>query len=176
MNSLKNNDKAIAFKLNDYLGNEINLSNYKDQKILLSFFRGASCPFCNMRLRELIKRQPDFEAKGIKIITFFASSTEDISEYAGKQKPLFPIIPDPNLEVYEKYGIEQSKSGMYKAMMKPLKMMKMMTSGFFNMKASKDKPIVPADFLIDENQNIYKAYYGKDFGDHMSIDEILNWK
>lgn len=175
MRNLKEKDSIIQFKANDFLGNSVDLSNFKNQKILLSFFRGASCPFCNMRLRELIKRHSEFEAKGIKIITFFASSTDEISEYAGKQKPPFPIIPDPYLEVYKKYGIEQSKSGMYKAMMKPLKMMKVMTSGFFNMKASKDKPIIPADFLIDENQKIYKAYYGKDFGDHLQIENILNW-
>ena len=43
------------------------------------------------------------------------------------------------------------------------------------MKASKYKPIIPADFLIDENQIIYKAYYGKNFGDHLSIESILKW-
>ena len=55
-------------------------------------------------------------------------------------------------------------------------MWKVMFSGFFNMKSVKEKPIIPADFLIDENKNIHKAYYGKDFGDHIPITEILNWK
>ncbi len=65
---------------------------------------------------------------------------------------------------------------MFKAMLKPLSMFKVMTSGFFNMKSISDNPLIPADFLIDENQNIYRAYYGKDFGDHINIDEILKWK
>ena len=50
-----------------------------------------------------------------------------------------------------------------------------MFSGFFNMKSIKDKPIIPADFLIDENQIVFKAYYGKDFSDHIAISEVLNW-
>lgn len=66
--------------------------------------------------------------------------------------------------------------GMVKAILKPLKMIKVMTSGFFNMRSLNDKPIIPADFLINENQIIHKAYYGKDFGDHLQIGEILNWK
>lgn len=173
---LKIGDKAIEFNLTDYLGKPINLSDYKGKKVLLSFFRGAACPFCNMRLRELIKKHHDFEMNGIKIITFFASSKELINEYAGKQQPPFPIIPDPNLELYTKYGIEQNSSGMMKTMMKPLKMMQAMTSGFFNMKAAKDKPIIPADFLIDENQIIFKAYYGKDFGDHIAVNDVLEWE
>jgi len=61
-------------------------------------------------------------------------------------------------------------------MMNPVKMMKVMFSKFFNLNSIKEKPILPADFLIDENQLIYKAYYGSDFGDHLTFEEILNWK
>lgn len=176
MKNIKAKDEVIQFNLTDYLGNSINLSDYKGKKVFLTFLRGAACPFCSMRMRDLIIKHPNFKANGIKVIVFYASSKELIAEYAGKQEPPFPVIPDPNLEMYTKYGIEQSKSGMTRAMMQPLKMMKVMFSGFFNMKASKDKPIIPADFLIDENQIIFKVYYGNDFGDHLPIDEILNWK
>lgn len=171
---LLENDKAIDFIVSDYLNNQVTLSDYKGKKVLLSFFRGASCPFCNMRVHELINNYPKFEEKGIVIIAFFASTKEEINEYAGKQKAPFAIIPDPTLKFYTKYGVEQSPFGMLKTMLKPLKMIKMMQSGFFNLKSGKDKPIVPADFLIDENQMILKTYYGKDFGDHMSIEDILN--
>ena len=64
---------------------------------------------------------------------------------------------------------------MYRVMMKPYKMMKMMMSGFFNMRAAKERPIIPADFLIDENLLLHKVHYGKDFGDHLPIDSILSW-
>lgn len=176
MNKLKKNDNAIGFTLKDYQGNTINLLDYKGNKILLSFFRGASCPFCNLRVNQLINQYSEFEKQGISIIVFFAASNEEISQFAGKHKAPFPIIPDPHLEEYKKYGIEKSSLGMIKAMINPFKMMKVMFSGFFNMKSIKDKPIVPADFLITENQTIYRVYYGKDFGDHLSIPEILSWK
>jgi len=171
---LLENDKAIDFIVSDYLNNQVTLSDYKGKKVLLSFFRCAACPFCNMRVQELINNYHKFEEKGIVIISFFASTKEEINEYAGKQNAPFAIIPDPTFGLYKKYGIEQSSFGILKVMLKPLKMVRMMQSGFFNLKSSKDKPIVPADFLIDENQMILKTYYGKDFGDHMSIEDILN--
>ena len=176
MKKLKSNDLAIGFNRNDYLGNNIDLTNYKGKKTLLIFFRGASCPFCNLRINQLINKYPEFEERQIEIITFFAASQDEIFKYAGKQKAPFPIIPDPNLEVYKKYGVEASHSGMFKVMLNPFKMMKVMTSGFFNLQAIKDKPLIPADFLIDENQFIYRVYYGKDFGDHLPLAEILNWR
>jgi len=168
-------NSAINFEVKDYLGNEVRLSNYSNKKLLLSFFRGASCPFCSMRVRELIVNYPEFEKNGIQIITFFNATKEEIAEYAGRQNAPFPVIPDPESKLYQAYGVESSMSGMIKAMIKPLSMMKVMTSGFFNMKSLKDAPIIPADFLINENQVIEKAYYGKDFSDHLNIDEILKW-
>lgn len=176
MERIEKGNRAIEFIGTDYLGENIDLNNYKGKKILLSFFRGASCPFCNLRISQLINRYSEFEKQGIRIIIFFAASKEEILEYAGKQKAPFPIIPDPNLEIYKKYGVEESSLGMIRAMINPLKMMKVMFSGFFNMKSIKDKPIVPADFLINENQIIHRAYYGNDFGDHIAISEILEWK
>mgnify|MGYP001566022116 CR=1 FL=1 len=173
---LQINNKAIDFSVSDYLNNQVTLSDFKGKKVLLSFFRGAACPFCNLRVRELINNYPKFEEKGIVIISFFASSKEEIYEYAGKQDAPFPIIPDPTLKFYTKYGVEQSSLGMLKVMLKPMQVIRMMFSGFFNLKSSKDKPIIPADFLIDENQIIQKAYYGSDFGDHINIQELLKWK
>lgn len=51
-----------------------------------------------------------------------------------------------------------------------------MTSGFFNMNAIADKPLIPADFLIDQKGIIQRAYYGSDFGDHLPIEDILTWR
>ena len=176
MKKLKEKKTAIDFIATDYLGNKIELTDYKGKKILLSFFRGASCPFCNMRVNQLIKNYSKCEENEIAIITIFAASKDEIVKYAGTQNAPFPIIADPGLELYKKYGIMESSSGIIKAMMNPIKMMKVMFSGFFNMKSFNDKPIIPADFLIERDMTIYKAYYGKDFGDHIPMVEILKWK
>ncbi|WP_373496628.1 peroxiredoxin family protein [Aquiflexum sp.] len=168
-------EKSPEFKIKDYLGNTLSLTDYKGQKIMLSFFRGASCPFCNMRVRELIQSYGKFQERKIAIIAVFAATAEEIAQYAGKQKAPFPIVPDPKLDLYRLYGVESSSKGMYRVMLQPVKMMKMMFSGFFNMKSIKEKPILPADFLIDEGLHVSKIYQGKDFGDHIPLEEVLNW-
>ncbi|GAA4886836.1 peroxiredoxin-like family protein [Flaviramulus aquimarinus] len=176
MGKLNKADSAPDFTSEDYLGKVINLKDYQNDKILLSFFRGATCPFCNLRLNQLIKKYPEFKRLGIKVITIFASSKEEISTYSGQQKAPFTIIVDPTKEIYKNYGIEESYFGMFRTMINPLKMLKVMFSSYFNMKSIKDRPILPADFLIDQDNKIYVAYYGKNFGDHMPIQDILEWK
>jgi peroxiredoxin len=176
MKHLTKNKAAVPFTGIDIFDNTIQLKNYQGKKILLVFFRVATCPFCNMAVQELIRNHSEFEKKDIQIIGLFSSSKEDILKYAGKQKPPFPIIADPNFEIYKAYGVEISYGGMMKSMLNPKKVFKAMFGGFFNMKSMKDKPIIPADFLIDEHQIIHRAYYGKDFGDHIPVAEVLEWK
>ena len=175
MSRLSENIQAIPFQTTDYLGNSIHLTSYKGKKILLTFFRGASCPFCNLRLQQLIQNHPMFQEKGIEIIAFFGSSKEEITNYAGKQKAPFPIIPDPTFIHYKTYGIEASQVGMLKMFIQPKKMIEVLFSSFFTLKAMADKPLIPADFLIDENFKIIKAHYGKDFSDHLAIKDLLAW-
>ncbi len=176
MKRLTESDPVVDFIVEDHLGNTVRLTENKSDKILLSFFRGASCPFCNLRVNQLIGRYSEFEKKGIGIITVFAASKDEISAYAGKQNAPFPIIADPSLTLYKKYGVEESPLGMFKTMMDPPKMMRVLFSGFFNLKSITDRPIVPADFLIDAEYQFHRIHYGKDFGDHIPIEEILNWE
>lgn len=169
-------DKAIDFSLHDFLDNTIRLSEFRGKKVLLAFFRVATCSFCNLRVRELITRHADFEKQDIHVIAVFASAAAEIKEYAGKQLPPFPVIPDPNLDLYKKYHIEQSHTGLLRIMLKPLQLLKVIRSGFFNMKSVSKKPLLPAEFLIDTNQFIYRSYYGQDYGDHLPIEDILTWR
>ena len=58
----------------------------------------------------------------------------------------------------------------------PSRVIKAMTSKYFNPKSFFEENIVPADFMINEEFIVDKAYYGKDFGDHIPIENVLEWK
>lgn len=61
-------------------------------------------------------------------------------------------------------------------MIKPQRIIKAMTSKYFNPKSFFEENIVPADFMINEEQIFDKAYYGKDFGDHIALKDVLEWE
>ena len=81
---LKKGDSAIGFKTEDILGNKIDLKDFRGKKIFLSFYRGASCPFCNLRVHELIKHVDVFREKELVIIGVFTSERQEIMEFVGK--------------------------------------------------------------------------------------------
>ena len=175
MGKLKETDKSIDFIREDYLGNTVQLDAYKGKKIFLAFFRDTGCTFCNIRMNELIKNHDKFVAAKIQLIAFFASSKERIIKLSEEHKAPFPIIPDPNFEVYNHYFIETSALKKYKTVIKRERLKVGLTSKYFNPKSFFEPNTVPAEFLINESGFIDRCYYAKDYGDHLPVNEILDW-
>lgn len=55
MNRLQANDRAPEFVARDFLGAPVDLQPLRGHKVMLSFYRYASCPLCNLRMRDLIR-------------------------------------------------------------------------------------------------------------------------
>ncbi|MBC8323643.1 MAG: AhpC/TSA family protein [Candidatus Marinimicrobia bacterium] len=166
------NEKAPDFFIKDIFGVEHSMAKYKGQKWMLSFFRYASCPACNLRVRELIQVYDELQGKGLSILSVFESPKESILKYVGKNELPFPIIPDPERELYKLYGIESS---WIKYILGAPTVMKAILKGIFPGKMEGDLAILPADFLINEDGTIHTAYYGKNIGDHLDFQHILSF-
>jgi peroxiredoxin len=62
------------FTLSDATGKQVSSASLLAKgPLLISFYRGEWCPYCNLELRALQKVLPQFEAKGV---TFVAISPE----------------------------------------------------------------------------------------------------
>jgi len=169
-------EEAPIFKVNDINEIEINLKKYLGKKVMISFYRYAACPFCNLRVHELVKNSELFKKYDLELIAFFESPKKSILQYAGKREVPFPIIADPNLIIYKKYKVESSWFGFLGGMMIEMpKMIKAMSKGFLPGKLEGDKALMPVDFLIDEDGTIYTAFYGNNLGDHLPISKIEEW-
>ena len=172
---LKKGDNAPNFSAVTTGEKKITLEELKGKKILLSFYRYASCPLCNLRIQELISYQAQLESGGFEIIAVFQSSSERIKSYVEKDPVPFKIIPDPDLALYKKYGLEGSWLGLFKAILKPSKFFKAKALGFSP--GPVDGPVnrLPGDFIIDEKGKLLECHYGKDIGDHLSIEKIITY-
>jgi peroxiredoxin len=172
---LKPGQKAPQFKTYDIGEEIIDLEALKGSKVLLSFYRYASCPLCNLRVHKLIQLFPELSANGLKIISIFQSLKESILQYVGKQDAPFPIVSDPSQKLYKLYGVETSWMGFAKGGLEVQKLMETTKLGFLPGKMEGDVNRIPADFLIDENGVIQTAYYGKDISDHLDESEIAKF-
>ena len=163
---------ARDFQVEDIFGNPVALKDYAGKRLMLSFYRYASCPLCRLRISELIAHHPLFQEKGLSMLVFLESPRESILKHVGKQGIPFPIIADPKRHIYRLYGVESSWVGYARGMLRFSSIFKAFRKGFLPGKMEGEKALLPADFLIGQDLTIQKAYYGKDIGDHLPTEEI----
>jgi len=175
---IKEGQFAPDFTAIDIYEREIRLSDFKGTKVILSFYRNVSCPFCNRRVHQIMGNNVRLKQKNVQLIFLFESSNQKLSSSIfHKGISPWPLIGDPERKVYNLYDVERSTTKMLKTpLFSSFSAAKKYTMEF-NLPDDKDasKNLIPADFFIDENQKIVKAHYGNHLDDHVSLDELKEY-
>lgn len=162
---------APTFTATSYDGKQVELDSYRGAKLWLAFFRYASCPLCNNRIHEIIQRYSEFQRRGVQVLAVFQSPPARIAEFVGAQQPPFPLIADPDLELYAKYRVAKSLLGLWypRVMTSFLQAVK---NGFGPGASDGNMARIPADFLIDPEGLLWDVFYGKAISDHIPFETV----
>jgi len=153
-------------------GSIFDLHSIKGKPFMLSFFRFASCPFCNLRLHELVSRFDEFGDE-FTIVAIFDSPLDNLIKHAKDHHAPFVILADEDNQYYREYGIEYSVLGVIKGMVFRLPtLLKGLIKGYIPLRFKGSITTMPADLLVDKNGMVVKAYYGKDEGDHLGFEDV----
>ena len=163
--------KATHISLPSIDGSIFKTDSLEGKPFMLSFFRFASCPFCNLRVHELVRRFGEF-GDGFTVVAVFDSPLDNLVRHAEGHKAPFPILADESNRYYNEYSIERSLSGVLKGMLLRMPtLIKGMLKGYVPTIIKGSMTTMPADFLIDKNGVIQMAYYGSDEGDHLPFEQ-----
>lgn len=171
---------APLFCLNDIFGRTIDLKGYSNSKILISFFRHAGCPFCNLRVHALTKLHDELKASGLEMIFFFESPERVLlrSIFHKEVSPI-PLISDPEKVWYDAYGLESSgyKSAMSHITSFVQTAIKARAAGvpIHTMAAGESIKTMPAEFLIDKGLVIKQVYYSERLNQRMDTALIRDF-
>jgi peroxiredoxin len=98
--------KMPSFSLNDSFDKKINSDDLlKEGHLIIVFYRGAWCPFCNLYLRGMQRRLPEFKEQGANLIAVSVEPTDKSLAVSQKNKLNYTVLSDPNLNVARKFGI-----------------------------------------------------------------------
>jgi peroxiredoxin len=98
--------KAPSFSLKDSTGTVIESRDLlKKGNIVLVFYRGSWCPFCNTYLHKLQTRLTDINAAGGRLVAVSVENPDASAAIAKKNGVEFTVLSDPNLDVARKFGI-----------------------------------------------------------------------
>lgn len=153
-----------------YRGTTIRLSDlYKDGYVVLIFYRGAWCPYCNLHLRAFQDMFKKFEALDTTILAVSVDKPQYAQKTVQDDALRFEVLSDPGAEILEKYNvIYRVPDDLADQYLNEYKIDLEKHSG------RKDHVIaVPATYVIDTNGTIVFAFANVDYKVRTEPEEVL---
>lgn len=102
--------KAPAFSGKTYDGQAIKLSDFAGQKVALYFYPKDDTPGCTKQACNLRDNYALLQKKGVVIIGVSPDDNTRHQKFSEKYELPFPLLPDPERKILEKYGVWGEKS------------------------------------------------------------------
>jgi len=162
-------DVAPDFYLPSVRGNRVSLfDSLAAGSVVLTFYRGGWCPFCNLELRALQRYLPQIRGFGARVLAV-SPELPDASLTTKESLALeFDILSDVGNEVARRYGLVVTVAPE----MRPLYHQWGIDLPTANGDAKYELP-VPATYVIDPRQVIRAAHVDKDYTKRMEPEGVL---
>lgn len=117
--SLKTGDKIPAIQLPNQNNELVDVNEIlKTNKVVLSFYRGGWCPYCNLELKALQHFLPEMEEKGARLIAITPETPDNSMTTHEKNELTFDILTDKNNELARAmnlvFTLPEDLQGLYK--------------------------------------------------------------
>jgi peroxiredoxin len=104
--ALKKGQKFIDFELPNISGSKVKLSDeLKKGPVVLTFYRGGWCPYCNLQLKAYQDHLDEFKKAGGQLIAVSPESMESANTTVKKNDIKFQILTDNLNKEARKYGL-----------------------------------------------------------------------
>ena len=162
-------DQAPGFELPNVRGGRLKLVQALEQgPVVLSFYRGSWCPFCNLELNALQQRLPEIRDLGARLIAISPEKPDASLSHAEKLHLEFDVLSDVGNQVSGQYGLIMAVHES----LRPLYLQWGIDLPAANGDDSYELP-VPATYVIDATGRIRSAHIDKDYTKRMEPEDIL---
>jgi peroxiredoxin len=164
------NSKAPDFKAKDQSGIEVNLKELRKKgSVVIVFYRGNWCPYCNRYLKKLEDSLQFIKEKGAQLVAITPEKQEGIEKTIEKTKASFAILHDEDLKIMKAYDVEYQMDertvGRYKNADIDL--------AVINDKKNANYLPVPAVYIVNKEGSIVYRFFDVDYKKRVSVSEIL---
>lgn len=168
---LKEGDKAPIFTGTDQNGKSVSLKDAlkKHRSVVLFFYRGQWCPYCNKHIKELQDSLNLLTAKDAYVIGVTPETKENIDKTIKKTKAGFSIVQDKDDEIMKAYGVnfmmDEATFTKYKGYGIDLEA---------NNGNNRHTLPVPATYIIDRSGKIKYVHFDPNYQKRASVQLLLS--
>ncbi|MCR1025001.1 AhpC/TSA family protein [Cellulophaga baltica] len=167
-NALQVGETAINFTLPNALGKKITLyDELENGPVILMWYRGGWCPYCNMQLHYMQEMLPEFKKLGASLIAITPETPDNSISTKEKNDLEFEVLSDLD----NKVGYE------YKVVFKLTEDVKEIYENGFELSKfnGNDKGELPlaATYIIGQNKVIQYAFLDADYRNRAEPQDLL---
>ncbi len=167
---LKVGDMAPEFSGIDQNGNKFSLTDaLKNGDVVMLFYRGQWCPYCNKQLSHFSDSLQLLTAKGATLLAITPETKENVKKTVEKSKTSFSVIEDKGLAIMKAYkvnfAVDEKTVTRYKGY------------GIDFDKANGENGAnlpVPATYIIGKDKKVKYVFFNTDYKKRASVQDILN--
>ena len=169
-NALKTGGQATDFTLLNAVGQTVSLKDYLNKgPVVLSFYRGGWCPFCNLEFAALHNILPQIKSLGATLIGISPETPDTSLSTVEKHQLQFEVLSDEGNQIASQYGLVMSVSEK----MRPHYFKWGFDLPALNGDESYELPL-PATYIISTDGNIHACYINKDYTQRMEPEDIIS--
>jgi peroxiredoxin len=162
-------EAAPDFALPNAAGKSIVLKELlRSGSVILTFYRGGWCPYCNIQLRAYQSVLPQISASGARLVAISPQLPDNSLDTANKNALTFDVLSDVRNEVARSYGLVYSLPDEIRAALRSNN--KALPS--INGDESWELP-VPATYVIARDQHVAPAYIEVDYRKRLEPEALL---
>ncbi|HJY16496.1 MAG TPA: peroxiredoxin-like family protein [Xanthobacteraceae bacterium] len=168
--ALKVGDRAPSIVLSNARGDTVDVGTLlKRGPVVVAFYRGGWCPFCNLELRAFQRLLPDIEAAGASLVAISPEKLDDSLSTAEKNSLTFEVLSDVGQKVGRAFRLVYEFSDELKSAYKEFGL---------DIPAKNGAPSewalpISATYIIDRDGVITYAYTDADYRDRADPIDIL---
>ncbi len=170
-NAFKTGDSVKEFTLPNAIGKDVSLFKTLENNdfVIISFYRGPWCAYCNFELKALQDRNDEFKALGAKIFAISPQSPDSSLSTKEKHDLEFEVLSDANNIIAKEYGLVFSLAEELRPIYKSFGI----DIPAHNEEESYELPM-PAVYVINKNKEIIFSFIDEDYTKRCEPQDIID--
>lgn len=167
--ALQTGDTLPSFTLPNVNNKNTSLTDFKEDFLVISFYRGGWCPFCNMELRALQNILPQLSKLNTALVAISPETPDNSLTTSKKNELTFSVLSDLENQYAKSLGLVFQLPKDLRAVYHSFNLDVDKHNG------NKDYELpMPATYIVNKERKVIYSYVPEDYTERLDPEKVLS--